>query len=156
MAKIEIHWSKPILYDNRWNSKNFDEKIGIYLISRRYIRHGICFEIFTYVGETINTFEKRTQQHLDKNSRWLREIGVPYIRFGKINRIPAVVSNEKEFVHTIESTIIQSINHMPNVHLVNKRQMHSWTIYYDLAITNKGCRGVVPEYLNTRDYYEEE
>lgn len=67
LANIEINWSRPILFNNRWNSKNFNEEIGLYLISRRYIRHGVCFEIYTYVGETINYFDIRTQQHLEKN-----------------------------------------------------------------------------------------
>lgn len=26
---VKIHWSKPILFDNRWNSQNFNEEIGL-------------------------------------------------------------------------------------------------------------------------------
>ena len=71
---VKIHWSKPILFDNRWNSQNFNEEIGLYIISRRYIRNGFFHEKYIYVGETTNTFEIRCNQHLDKWSSWLNTI----------------------------------------------------------------------------------
>lgn len=151
---VKIHWSKPILFDNRWNSQNFNEEIGLYIISRRYIRNGFYHEKYIYVGETINTFEIRCNQHLDKWSSWLNPIGQKYIRFGRIDHIPTIVDNIKHFVWTIESATIQAIINLPNVELLNIKQINSYTIWYDLLIENKGYRGVLPIYINTRDYYK--
>ena len=149
MQKIQIHWSKPILLDNRWNSQNFDEEVGVYLISRKYRRNGFCYEKFVYVGETVNFFDKRFKQHINKRSSWLNPIGAKYIRFGKIINIPKKVDDVKHLTLTIESTIIQYIKEKPSVQLVNKKQVDNYTIYYELEIENTGCRGVIPFFMTT-------
>ena len=149
MQKIQIHWSRPILLDNRWNSQNFDEEIGIYLISRKYKRNVCCYEKFIYVGETVNFFNKRFNQHINKESSWLNPRGAKYIRFGKIMNIPKKVEDVKHLTLTIESTIIQYIKNKPNVKLVNKKQVNNYTIYYELEIENTGCRGVIPSFITT-------
>ena len=154
LCNIEINWGNPILVNNRFNSINFEEEIGLYLISTQYIRNGSCCERFIYVGETYNTFDKRIFQHITKSSEWSSAYGKLYIRFGKINRIPSCVDDIKHFLLTIESTIIQSIKYHSDARLTNKRQMKSWTIYYDLLIHNTGKHGIIPSELNTRDYYE--
>jgi hypothetical protein len=156
---IRIDWSKPILYDNRFNSKNYDEEIGLYLISTKYVRHGKLIEKYIYVGETINTFEARCEQHLGSDtkpaSNWVSRIGTKYIRFGKIERVPNFVDDIKHFVLTIETSIIQSIIDDSMASLENIRQVKSWQIWYDLVIENVGFKGILPSYINTRDYYED-
>lgn len=154
ICKIEINWGNPIIVGNRFNSKNFEEEIGLYIISTQYIRNDCRHERFIYVGETHNTFDKRIFQHIKNSSEWSSSYGELYIRFGKINRIPSCVDDIKHFLLTIESTIIQSIKNHPDARLTNKRQINSWTIYYDLLIQNKGKHGIIPSELNTRDYYE--
>lgn len=153
IANIEINWGKPILIDNRENSANFSQEIGMYLISTQYVRNNKTFEIFRYVGETRGTFDKRILQHIKNDSNWCLQYGQTYIRFGNISRVPKCVDDIDHFLLTIESTIIQSIKTHENSALVNKRQVNSWTIYYDLLISNTGFRSIVPAELNTRDYY---
>jgi hypothetical protein len=79
LQTIRINWSRPILYDNRFNSMNYGEEIGIYLISTKYVRHGLLIEKYIYVGETINSFETRCDQHLGSEtkdaSKWVGRIG---------------------------------------------------------------------------------
>jgi hypothetical protein len=83
------------------------------------------------------------------------ELGTKYIRFGKIERVPNFVDDIKHFVLTIESSIIQAIKDDSMARLENVRQMKSYTIWYDLAIENVGNKGIIPPYINTRDYYED-
>lgn len=151
LNKVEIKWSKPILLDNRKNSQNFDEEIGIYLISRKYKRNGCCYEKFIYVGETVNFFNKRFNQHINKESSWLNPRGAKYIRFGKIKKKPDGIEDVKHFTKTIESTIIQKIKDKPNVKLVNKKQIKSCTIWNELHIHNEDYKGCIPKDLNTLD-----
>ncbi|WP_407405208.1 hypothetical protein [Sodaliphilus sp.] len=151
---VEINWAKPIAVDNRFNSAHYDEQIGIYLISTKFTRNGVLCEKFVYVGETMNSFDTRIFQHIEKSSEWSKSYGQKYIRFGKIEKYPNWVET-KELLLTLESTIIQSIKDHPNARLVNKRQINSWTIYYDINVENVGYRGIVPPELCTRDYYEE-
>jgi Uri superfamily endonuclease len=58
---------------------NYGEEIGIYLISTKYVRHGLLIEKYIYVGETINSFETRCDQHLGSEtkdaSKWVGRIG---------------------------------------------------------------------------------
>ena len=75
LCNIEINWGNPILVNNRFNSINFEEEIGLYLISTQYIRNGSCCERFIYVGETYNTFDKRIFQHITKSSEWSSAYG---------------------------------------------------------------------------------
>ena len=158
LQKVTIHWSKPILFENRHNSMNYSEDMGFYLISRKYIRHGQVFEKYIYIGETGSSFENRCNQHITNSSRWTEQSGNKYIRFGKIVRIPPIVDagHLKEFRLTVESALIQSIKEELGVELVNIRQVNSCQIWYDLKIENTGYRGVLPPIINSRDYYEED
>lgn len=63
------------------------------------------------------------------------------------------MDNIKHFVWTIESATIQAIINLPNVELLNVKQVNSYSIWYDLVIENKGYRGTLPTHINTRDYY---
>lgn len=77
ISTVEIEWSKPVLLDNRTNSCNFCEEEGLYIISKKYIRHGVTWEKYIYVGETQKGFDIRFEQHLDENkpSLWVSERG---------------------------------------------------------------------------------
>ena len=152
---VKIEWSKAILLNNRANSCNFCEEEGLYIISTKYIRHGIVWERYIYVGETRKGFDIRFEQHLDtrKPSEWVSERGTKFVRFGRILNKPSCINNDKWFMLTLESSIIQTIKDLPRVRLVNSRQVKTFTIFYDLLIENKGC-GLLPKYINTRDLYD--
>ena len=152
---VKIEWSKPILLDNRENSCNFYEEEGLYIISKKYIRHGLVWEKYIYVGETQKGFDIRFEQHLDEKERslWTYEKGEKYVRFGRILNRPLFVNNNKWFLLTLESSIIQSIKNLPEVRLVNARQIKRYTIFYDCIIENFGC-AILPKKINTRDLYD--
>lgn len=152
---VKINWSKPIALDNRFNSANFDEQEGLYLISTQYIRNGRLFNRYIYVGETINKFHNRFLQHLNNNkrSRWAKLPGLKFVRFGKIMNKPSFINDDKWFTLTLESAVIQDIKNRPNVRLVNRHQVKKYTIYYDIEIVNEGCRGPISSVINTRELY---
>lgn len=151
---VVIDWSKPILLDNRANSCNFCEEEGLYLISTRYIRHGIVWERYIYVGETQRGFDIRFEEHLDmrKPSLWVSERGAKYVRFGRICNRPSCINSTRWFLLTLETSIIQTIKNCEGVRLVNTRQISDYKIYYDLIIENRGC-GILPRTINTRELY---
>lgn len=151
---VKIEWSKPILLDNRANSCFYRENEGLYIISKKYIRHGGVYEKYIYVGETRKGFDIRFEQHLDerKPSLWVSERGTKYVRFGRICNKPSFINNDKWFMLTLESSIIQAIKGLPRVRLVNTRQLRDYTIFYDLIIENHNCR-LLPLQINTRDLY---
>ncbi|MCH5345919.1 MAG: hypothetical protein J1E63_02345 [Muribaculaceae bacterium] len=76
-----------------------------------------------------------------------------FVRFGRILNTPSFVNDNKWFLLTLESSIIQTIKNLPNVKLVNKRQIKRYSIFYDCIIKNKGC-ALLPKYINTRDLYD--
>lgn len=155
MQTVKIEWSKPIRLDNRANSCNFCEEEGLYIISTKYIRHGIVWERYIYVGETRKGFDIRFEQHLNtrKQSKWVSERGTKFVRFGRILNKPTFINDDKWFLLTLESSIIQTIKDLPRVRLVNTRQVKTYSIFYDLIIENQRCR-LLPKYINTRDLYD--
>ena len=154
IQKVTIEWSKPILLENRANSCNYCEEEGLYIISKHNIRNGIVHKKYIYVGETQRGFDIRFEEHLDskKPSAWVSERGIKYVRFGKICNKPLFVNNDKWFLLTLESSIIQTIKDLEDVKLVNNRQVKDYKIYYDLIIENRNCK-LLPHNINTRDLY---
>jgi hypothetical protein len=154
IQKVCIDWSKPILLDNRANSRNFYTNEGLYVISTRYIRQGKLWERFIYVGETKRGFDIRFNEHLDDRnpSSWTSIRGTKYIRFGRICNTPSFINSIHWFLLTLETSIIQTMKDMDNVRLVNNRQVKRYKIYYDLIIENKGF-SLLPHTINTRDLY---
>lgn len=153
---VKIYWSKPVALEHITHSQHYNEEIGLYLVSRKYIRNHNSIEKITYVGETYNGFGTRIKQHLyrkSQSSRWVDTLGEKYIRFGKIIKTPTIVDNNEHLLWTLESAIIQSIIGLPNVALTNKRQISSWSIWYDLIIENSGFHSIIPSIINTRDFY---
>lgn len=151
---VHIEWSNPIALENRANSCNYCEEEGLYIISTRYISHGKEREKYIYVGETEKGFGIRFYQHLNKKkpSPWVSIRGRKYVRFGKICNIPSCVNNQKWFLLTLETSIIQSIKDFPNVRLVNNRQVKDYKIYYDFIIESNHSK-IVPTIINTRELY---
>lgn len=145
MREINLYWTYPRDY-SRICEHPYSDCIGLYYVSRVWGGK----ETVLYVGETLQCFEKRIKQHNYKQSGYTLKRGKLRVRFGTI---PASFNmgnmNKHHFLLTLESAVIHNIIDKPKVDFVNRRQIQSYTYYYDLHIHNTGFRGEIDKIIET-------
>lgn len=131
--KVKVFWSPQLHINEAWDADDINE-MGLYFITRRYIRHGEEWEAPLYVGITTRSFYKRLKEHLRDCTKWTQTYGRKYICFGSISIYRPDKYNMFDLLTEIETQIIQDVeNDYPN-ELLNKQQKHFHQDKYCLDI----------------------
>ena len=131
--KVKVNWSTEVLINEAWDADNITD-MGLYFITRRYIRNGEELEFPLYVGITTRCFYKRLKEHLRDNTKWTQAYGRKYISFGKISIYRPDKYNMFDLLTEIETQIIQDLERDYPDELINKQQKHSHDDKYNIHI----------------------
>lgn len=133
--KVKVYWSSPNHIDEAWDAEEAHE-MGLYFITRRYIRNGLEIESPLYVGVTTRSFYKRLREHFRDNAKWTQSYGRKFISFGTISIYNPDKYDMFALLTEIETQIIQDLdNDYPN-ELINRQQKNSHNDRYNLFITH--------------------
>ncbi|MDD5974591.1 MAG: GIY-YIG nuclease family protein [Bacteroidales bacterium] len=131
--KVKIYWSPEILINEAWDAEDI-KNMGLYFITRKYIRNGQELEYPLYVGITTRSFYKRLKEHFRDNSKWTQSYGRKYICFGTVSIYKPDKYNISDLLTEIETQIIQDINEKYPNELLNKKQINNHDDKYYLSI----------------------
>lgn len=137
--KVHIRWTRPIHIDETFGTSSVND-YGVYMITRKYTRNDIEWEVLLYVGITTRSFYQRLSEHLRFNSKWCSSYGKKYIRFGSVFMYNLHLYDTKRLLTDIETNIIQNLNNVYHGELINIQQVSSYNsnYYLDICHHNNG------------------
>lgn len=131
--RVHIRWTRPVHIDEFSGISSVND-CGVYLITRKYIRNDVEWEVLLYVGITKRSFYQRLSEHLRCNSKWCASYGKKYIRFGTISLYKQNLYDTNKLLRDIETKIIQSLNDIYPGELINIQQVSAYNPNYCLDI----------------------
>lgn len=131
--KVKIIWSPEVHINEAWDAEEINN-LGLYFITRHYIRNGEEWESPLYVGVTTRSFYKRLKEHLNDNTKWTQAYGRKYISFGTISIYRLDKYNLFDLLTEIETEIIQDLEKDYPNELINTSQKKYHNDKYNLYI----------------------
>lgn len=131
--KVKVYWTRPVHVDESSNVPCIG-KYGVYMITRKYVRNDVTWEVLLYVGITTRSFYKRLSEHLHNESKWCSAYGKKYIRFGIVSMYNMDKFIPKKLLTDIETNIIHNLNQAYPDELINIQQVSSYNYNYNLNI----------------------